>query len=199
MEPQFHIGDDLSKLERALQELAPAPARLDVAQTMFRAGQAAASQSSSWRRVWPATSAVLALVSITLGTLLVIPDQPQIVYVPVDRATGDAQTPQPAMLATDGAADADNVLPAAPTMDEAEIAQPDVRSLSPFGYLRSRALALSDRWETAPIVSQHAPIPSLRSGDWRTLVGDNGSSQLQRESASFLPLDWTHLLNIRGS
>ena len=199
MEPQFHIRDDVSALERALRELVPAPARLDVAQTMFRAGQAAASHSSPWRRVWPATTAVFALVSLALGTLLALPEPPRIVYVPVGAATDDARVPPSAMLATDSAAGAGHALPASPTGDQAETAWADVHAPSSFGYLRSRALALNDCWDTAPAVSPHAPIPAPRSGDWRTLVGDQGAREPLRPFDSRLPLDWTRLLNIRGS
>ena len=155
-----------------------------------------------WQRIWPATSALLAVVSITLGTLLAIPDQQQIVYVPVDAAAEKGQTPQPAMIATNGTPDADNTLPASSTMDEAEIARPDVRWLNPISHLRSRDLAMGDPWETIPMTSQtsqQATIPSLRSGDWPAMVGDNGLSPVPRQSDSFLPLDWTHLLHTRGS
>lgn len=202
MEPQFHVNDEVSALERALRELVPAPARLDVAQTMFRAGQAAASRSSPWRRVWPATTAVFALVSLALATLLALPKSPRIVYVPVGAATEDARVPPSAMLATDGAAGAGHALPASPTGEQAEMAEmarSDMYAPSSFGYLRSRALALNDCWDTAPAVSPHAPIPAPRSGDWRAMVGDQGALEPLRPFDSYLPLDWTRLLNIRGS
>ena len=202
MEPQFHLGDDLNALERALKELAPTPARLDVAQTMFRAGQASVRRPRGWQRLWPATSALLAVVSITLGTLLAIPDQQQIVYIPVDAAAEKGQTSQPAMVATNGIPDADNTLPASSTMDEAEISRPDVRWLNPISHLRSRDLAMGNPWETVPMTSQtaqQATIPSLRSGDWPAMVGDNGLSPVPRQSDSLLPMDWTHLLHTRGS
>jgi hypothetical protein len=199
MEPQFHIGDDLSALERALKELVPTAARLDVAQTMFRAGQAAVGRSSPWRRMWPATTAMFAVVSLALGMLLMIPDQPQIVYVPVDAAPGGARVSPSTMLATGSAPEAEQMEPAGASDEEVEAIASDVTSQSPFGYLRSRALALNDRWDTAPAVSQYAPIPSLRSGDWRALVGDDGGKKSPQPSDSRFPLDWTHLLNIRGS
>lgn len=178
MEPQFHLGDDLNQLERALKDLTPAPARLDIAQTMFRAGQASAGRPGGWQYFWPGTSALLAVVSVTLGALLATPDQPQIVYVPVGAATAEVQTPQPALVATDGDAAPDDNWPASSTVSGAEISRPDPSWLNLMSPLLSRELAMVNLWETIPRTSpgsQPTAIPSLCSGDWRTLVGDNGS------------------------
>ena len=178
MEPQFHLGDDLNQLERALKELAPAPARLDVAQTMFRAGQASVRRPGGWQYFWPGTSALLAVVSIALGTLLATPDQQQIVYVPVGAATAEEQIPQPALVAADRDAATDDTWPASLTVNGAENSRSDPRWLNLVSPLLSRELAMVNLWETIPRTSQESQptaIPSLCSGDWRTLVGDSSS------------------------
>lgn len=55
------------ELERALRQLQPRPARLDMADTMFRAGQAAAW----WQTVpWIAATVVLLLVVLVQAVLL---------------------------------------------------------------------------------------------------------------------------------
>ncbi len=198
MESPFYLGDELSALERALKELVPTAARLDMAQTMFRAGQAAAGRSSPWQRVWPATTAMFAVVSLALGALLMIPDEPQVVYLPVDASHDGTRASPPTMLATGNATEAAHVGPAGVPAAEAEFIPADMISQSLSGYLRARALALNDRWDTAPSVSQSAPIPPLRFGDWRALVGDHGVREQPQPTALYFPLDWTHLLNRRG-
>ena len=176
MEPRFHLGDDLNDLERALQELAPAPARLDVAQTMFRAGQASAGRPGPGRYFWPGTSALLAVVSLVLGAFLAMPDQPRIVYVPVDAAVGKEPMPQPAMVAKDHGTSTDSHRSAPSTISNEEIARLAPRGLNLLSHLRSRDLALVDAWDASERTSQsssQASIPPLCSRDWR-IAGRRG-------------------------
>jgi hypothetical protein len=200
MEPQFHLGDDLKELERALRQLAPAPTRLDVAQTMFRAGQATVSRPSAWQRIWPATSAVLALVSITLGGLLMVPDHRQVVYVPVDVQTHAAQPPAPTLAAPASHPAAGGVRSESPA--ESQLARWDARWLRASGYLRvSEMVAMSsgDIAAVAAPASQHAALPALCSGDWRAMVDEAHSPHDSAESAVRSSVDWKRFLFIRGS
>lgn len=71
MAEEYKLNDGLSDLESALHDLAPAPARLNTAQTIFLAGQQSVLHRQRWQSVWPASTACLALVCITFGLLLV--------------------------------------------------------------------------------------------------------------------------------
>lgn len=175
MESQFHIDDgNLSALERTLRELAPAPPRLDVAQTMFRAGQAAARQPSAWRQLWPATTVALAVLSMTLGTLLAIPDDPRIVYVPIDRVPQAAKIPASGALAADRNVDAPTRSSAYEAAQQARSANSTHRLPGDAIYLRARDMALLSPWSTTqPLPRQPtASVPTLCSGDWRAMIGD---------------------------
>lgn len=201
MEQQFHLGDGLNELERVLRELAPAPARLDVAQTMFRAGQAAARRPAGRPRLWQATSAMLAVISLTLGALLAMPDPPRIVYVPLDDVAEQGQPVQPALVVEKNVPKADNTLSAYPTIDEAAIAHSDSRWLNSLGHLRSRGLAVDNPWATSlvtPESSQRATIPALCSGDWRAMADESSRHPRSGVSDSVPYYDWTQLLHIQG-
>ncbi|MHB8969425.1 MAG: hypothetical protein ACYC3X_19965 [Pirellulaceae bacterium] len=201
MEPKFHLGDDLNGLERVLRELAPAPARLDVAQTMFRAGQAAAQRPAGRPRLWQATSAALAVVSLSFGVLLAIPHQPRIVYVPRDDTAEQRQLVQPALVADTHGSDADNILAVSLKNGKTEITYSDARWLNPLNHLRSRSLAIDNPWATSlvtPETSQQATIPALCSGDWRTLADESSRPSQSGVSDSTSHYDWTQLLHIQG-
>lgn len=199
MEPQFHLSDDLKELERALQHLAPAPARLDVAQTMFRAGQATVARPSAWQRIWPATSAVLALVSVTLGALLMVPHHPQVVYVPVDAQAHASLPPAPALAASDSQSAASRGRSESPA--EQELARWDARWLRASGYLRiSEMVAVSsgDVTAVASPASAQASLPALSFGDWRTMVAGAPAHRDSAQSDSQPSVDWKRFLFIRG-
>lgn len=61
--------ENLSDFERALADLSPAEARLDRDRLMFDAGRAAGQRAAPW--LWPLATAAMALVSLSLGVLLV--------------------------------------------------------------------------------------------------------------------------------
>ncbi|MHB8865313.1 MAG: hypothetical protein ACYC6N_23280 [Pirellulaceae bacterium] len=182
MEPKVHPSDDLNGLERVLRELAPTPARLDVAQTMFRAGQAAALRPRARQRFWPATAAVLAGVSLTLGLLLAMPRPPQIVYFRLDDSANAQQVAQvaPVPIPNSNDADPNHLLPGSAnpwstSADHAEmqIAYVDSRWLTPLSPLRLHGLGPKNPWSAtvvAPEMSQQATIPALCSGDWRAML-----------------------------
>ena len=109
---------------------------------------------------------LLAVVSVTLGVLLATPDQPQIVYVPVGAATAEVQTPQPALVATDGDAAPDDNWPASSTASEAEHLRRDPSWLNLTSPLLSRDLAMVNLWETIP----RTPPRSLPSCDPATVL-----------------------------
>ena len=201
MEPQFHLGDDLNELERVLQELAPTPARLDVAQTMFRAGQSAASRPAGRPRLWQATSAALAVVSLTLGALLTMPRQPQVVYVRMDEAAEQRPLTQPAMAADNHTPGNGNMLSAYPQLVNAEVAFADSCWPTPLSHLRSRGLSLENNWSTTPVTSetsQQTAVPALCLGDWRAMVDDSSRRTRSGVSDSVPHYDWTQLLHIQG-
>ena len=202
MEPEFHLGDDLNEFERVLQELAPTPARLDVAQTMFRAGQAAARRPAGRPRLWQATSAMLAVVSLTLGALLAMPRQPQVVYVRDGR--GSRTTAADSARHGRGNTthlDNDNMLSAYPRLVTAEVALADSRWPTPLSHLRSRGLSLENNWSTTPVTSetsQQTAVPALCLGDWRAMVDDSSRRTRSGVSDSVPHYDWTQLLHIQG-
>ncbi len=201
MEPKFHLGDDLNEFERVLQELAPTPARLDIAQTMFRAGQAAARRPAGRPRLWQATSALLAIVSLTLGALVAMPRQPQVVYVPMEKAAEQRQQTQPTMAAEHNAPGNDNMLSAHPRLVNAQVALPDSRWPTPLSHLRSRGLCLENNWRTRSVTSetsQQTAVPALCLGDWRAMVDDSSRRTRSGVSDAVPQYDWTQLLHIQG-
>jgi hypothetical protein len=73
----------MKALEAALSGLSPSPGRLDRDRILFRAGQ----RASPRRWLWPCMSAALALLSVGLGTALLLRPPSvveRIVYVPAD-------------------------------------------------------------------------------------------------------------------
>lgn len=126
----------LTRFEEALKSLAPAPACLDRDQLLFRAGQAS-SRRRGW--VWPAASAVLAAVALTLGALLVFRSAPP----PIERII---QVPAPPTQPMDRP-----LLEDSPSVPDAVTAVP-----RPPGYLRLRDEVL--RWG-ADGLPQPAPVP----------------------------------------
>jgi hypothetical protein len=104
------LGKDLKAAEAALGSLVPRSSRIDRDRLMFLAGQAAGrGQGSgvggqalgvggqvipSW--LWPAATAAMVLVSVTLGGLLWSRSGPEtierIVYVPVERPAPSSPT-----------------------------------------------------------------------------------------------------------
>jgi hypothetical protein len=146
---------------------------------------------------------MLALVSLTLGALLMVSVQPQIVYVPVDTGVSDSQVPQSPMLAAGGEAAVNHAQTAASFTPQDRTEDAAARLVNGMSYLRARQLALLSPWDTGTGPSQasqqQAAIPPLCSGDWRTMVGDESSRVQPEQSPSTLPSDWKQLLNIRGS
>jgi hypothetical protein len=179
MDNASHFDDEVNKLERALRELAPAPARLDIAQTMYLAGQASARSRHSSVRSWQIATGALMAVSLTLGTLLAIPDQPQIVYVPRDAETITA--PSSAQMAVDTSASADQHKAVESQANGDLPVGTDVQALatqpwlSPFSRPRSINMTLDELFYRAPThraTGAAANGPALCSRDWPQLLED---------------------------
>ncbi len=102
MQQQNESSGHFADVEQLLQQLAPAPARLDVAQTMFRAGQQSVRRPSRWQVIWPLSSACLALLSLTLAVLLTLPAKPRVVDVAQDEPSVKApHVPNPPTVLAD--------------------------------------------------------------------------------------------------
>jgi hypothetical protein len=96
------VGDPgLTQLATALSALAPRPAVLDRDRLMFAAGRQSARRS----RLWPCVSALLAVLSVGLGTALVLRPEPRVVYVtppaPPPPAPAPAESREPTVAAKD--------------------------------------------------------------------------------------------------
>src|SRR5215831_14138364 len=74
----------LTALEISLAALVPVPGRIDRDQLLFRAGQASV-RSRPW--LWPAATALSAVVAVVLGTVLALRPAPatveRVVYLPL--------------------------------------------------------------------------------------------------------------------
>jgi hypothetical protein len=85
---------ELTALESALRDLAPAPVGLDRDAVMFRAGQAAAPR----RWLWPAVTAVSSAAAVVLAVLLACRPAEVVRYVPAPPSAAPANeepTPEP--------------------------------------------------------------------------------------------------------
>ncbi len=194
-EHQFDRG--LTDLERTLKELAPTPAQLNIAQTMYLAGRQSMRSQQQWQRIWPLSSACLAVLSLTLAVLLATPRPPHVVYIPRDSAPPSqqeqdrsvAQPPQQlAEVTSDQETHPDGLQP----------------PLAPakIDRLAWRHLALLDKWDTvsSELEAEQAPIRAIRCRDWRLLLENlSAADQLQRPDATPSPLfPWTAWLNLQG-
>jgi hypothetical protein len=204
MDNKSHLDDEVNKLERSLRELAPAPARLDIAQTMYLAGQASARSRHSSVRSWQMATGALMAVSIALGTLLAIPDQPQIVYVP--REAGSITVPSSPQMAADASVPAQQHTGAAsPANGDAPIST-DVQTLamqpwlSPFSRPRSINMTLDELFYRSPThrgTGATANGPALCSRDWPQLLEDlQDTARIDRSNAG-LPNDQTKSPNVQ--
>jgi hypothetical protein len=179
MDNSSHLDDEVNQLERALRELAPAPARLDIAQTMYLAGQASARSRHSSVRSWQIATGVLLAVSLSLGTLLAIPDQPQIVYVVRDAESITA--PSSTQMAADARGPINQEMSADSRADGDVPVSTDVRTLamqpwlSPFSRPRSINMTLDELFYRSPThraTGTAANRPALCSRDWPQLLED---------------------------
>ncbi len=204
MDNASHLDDEVNQLERALRELAPAPARLDIAQTMYLAGQASARSRHTSVRSWQMATGALLIVSLTLGTLLAIPDQPQIVYVP--REAGSITTPSSPQIATDARVPAQQRAgAAAPANGDAPVST-DVQTLarqpwlSPFGSSRSIDMTLDELFYRAPThraTGATANRPALCSRDWPQLLEDLQETTRSNRSGAGVQNDQTESPNVQ--
>ncbi|MCU0960839.1 MAG: hypothetical protein MUF48_12110 [Pirellulaceae bacterium] len=180
-----HVGDELRALERTLGELVPSAARLDIAQTMYRAGQASARAHRPASRLWPVATSALAIVSLTLAALLAIPKQPQIVYVPralsepasAARIAQDDPTQREHGVAGEtGTARPQQMVPEQPAADAVW--------LSARSRMRADELTVSSLWSLTPTVqSSGATRPAYCARDWRLLLNDLAALEHTGESA----------------
>lgn len=179
MDNKSHLDDEVNQLERALRELAPAPARLDIAQTMYLAGQASARSRHTSVRAWQIATGTLMAVSLALGTLLAIPAQPQIVYVP--REAGSNTAPSLPQMAADARVPAQQRKGAAAPANVNAPVSTDVRALamqswlSPFNSSRSINMTLDELFYRSPThraADMVANRPALCSRDWPQLLED---------------------------
>jgi hypothetical protein len=113
MANQRKLGDNLADLQRSLCELAPAPARMNVAQTMYLAGQQSLRHRQRRQAFWPLSTVCLAVACVTLAILQAKPaqPQPQIVYVPVETTVPTETAEEPDRPPVESAARAEQVAP----------------------------------------------------------------------------------------
>ena len=200
MEQEFRLGDGLSELERTLRELAPVGGRLDIAQTMFRAGQASARTQQVGRRFWPAATALLAVVSGTLGALLAVRDGSQVEYVWKGGAgSGPAEMKHDAIASRDGAIVSSRTI-GEPTSPEEDPVRPDARWLSPLSRVRFSGLDTDDLWSLMPTTvatSDSARTTTLCLLDWPSLLED-ADGRLPPAAGDTVPrFNWRDFLHLR--
>lgn len=194
MDNKSHLDDEVNQLERALRELAPVPARLDIAQTMYLAGQASARARHASVRSWQMATGALMAVSLVLGTLLAIPDQPQIVYVP--REAGSITAPNSPQMAADASVPVEqHKAVESPAKGEVPVST-DVQTLakqswlSPFGNPRSINMTLDELFYRSPThraTDMAANRPALCSRDWPQLLEDlQKNARTDRSGAGLL-------------
>ncbi len=196
MQPEHKSGESLVDLERALKDLVPAPGRLDMGQTMFRAGQQSMRRQQRWQVAWPLSSACLALLSITLGVLLTLPNEPRIVYVPRDMPvqTDTKEIAPPATLV-----DPHNTS----TVQSKDTSEVPLFTPSDniYSRLALRELALQGKWDTG-ITHQDTgttSIKSLRYQDWRSLLDDTSVADRLQDSTPSSLFEWPTFMNTKGS
>lgn len=204
MDNKSHLDDEVNRLERALRELAPAPAHLDIAQTMYLAGQASARSRHTSVRSWQMATGALMAVSLVLGTLLAIPDQPQIVYVP--RESGSITAPNSPQMAADASVPAQQRTAAeSPANVDAPVST-DVRALamqpwlSPFSSSRSIDMTLDELFYRAPThraTGATANRPALCSRDWPQLLEDLQETTRSNRSGAGVQNDQTESPNVQ--
>lgn len=204
MDNKSHLDDEVNQLERALRELAPAPARLDIAQTMYLAGQASARSRHTSVRSWQMATGALMAVSLVLGTLLAIPDQPQIVYV--SREEGSITAPNSPQMAADASVPAQQRTAAASPANVDAPVSTDVRALamqpwlSPYGSSRSINMTLDELFYRSPThraTDMAANRPALCSRDWPQLLEDLQKSARTDRSDAGLLNDQTESPNVQ--
>jgi len=193
MDNASHLDDEVNQLERALRELAPTPARLDMAQTMYLAGQASARSRQPSIRSWRIATGVLMAVSLTLGTMLAIPNQPQIVYIPRDAESITA--PSSPQMATDTSVPIDQQMSAASQANGDVPVSTDVWTLamqpwfSSFSRPRSINMTLDELFYRSPThrtTGTTANGPALCSRDWPQLLEDlQVDTRTDRSDAGF--------------
>jgi hypothetical protein len=146
---------DLARLEAALKGLAPSPGRLSHDRLLFAAGRAAALR---WRWLWPAATAVLAVVAAGLGTALFLRPGPLIVERVVKERVPVPVPPAP-QLDPDDEPD-----PAPPPL--VTPAEPErVASAAPGSYLEMRNQVIrwgADALPRPAAVATPAPAPEPR-------------------------------------
>src|SRR5438046_9846553 len=91
----------LTALEKSLTALVPVPGRIDRDQLLFRAGQAAVQ---SRPRLWPTTTALLAVVSCALVTALALRPTPvtleRVVYLSAPQSVDMPSEPTRSAIAS---------------------------------------------------------------------------------------------------
>jgi hypothetical protein len=204
MDNASHLDDEVNKLERALRELAPAPARLDIAQTMYLAGQASARSRHTSVRSWQMATGALMAVSLALGTLLAIPNPPQIVYVP--REAGSITVPNSPQMAADASVPTQQRNGAeSPANGDAPVST-DVQTLarlpwlSPFSSPRSINMTLDELFYRAPTdraTGATVNRPALCSRDWPQLLEDLQKNTRTDRSDAGLLNDQTESPNVQ--
>ncbi len=160
------IGD----VERRLKALSPRDARLNVAETLFRAGQESAKRHQTrWRIAWPLVTAACVLISVVTTATVVRRAEPRIAEV-------DRSIVVPEENVDDTSAE--RVVPdyrASISSDRDWVAEEKPERRSNLGYLSIRWLALEfgvDSLPTAGAVASNGNPPPLRYGDWRSGIVD---------------------------
>jgi len=160
-----------------LAGFAPAPAQIDRDQLMFRAGRAAAGgitvsprASTAW--MWPASSAALAAVSLSLAVALFIgpSSTPEIVYR--DRPTANSSVMQTAAL---------------PQWDDAH-RSPAGFHVPPDNYVRTREVALRMGLDAIGAPSGSGVISDSGATYGRLLSELDGKPREAAEGATWLDL-----------
>ncbi len=214
MEHEDKIRDRLADLESALQDLAPAPARLDPARTLYLAGQQSMRSHQRWRTFWPLVSACLAVTCMAMGVRLASPVDTKIVYVPVKTAVEESIDNQPARPQ-----EREHVSPPAardqyPQPNRTELANASQTDSHPSAAAW-QALMESRRWQaqvqddsvnenTTP--GEPAAIEVVTSRNWRLMLTDQSPGERFRtlaepfrQPATPAIQYWTSLIPTRGS
>jgi len=173
MAEERRLDNRLNDLENALQDLAPAPARLNTSETIYLAGQQSVMQRRRWQKVWPACTACLAVLCLSLGLTLIRQDnapqlaqqdKPDAVASPDDQA--DDQ-PEPLPGASDQSPKARRPAPATPAP---AASWPELASRL---QIQEQLLAdLSDVPATDSAPDNPVVIESVSSADWPEMLTD---------------------------
>ena len=213
MEHEDKIRDRLADLEGALQDIAPAPARLDPARTLFLAGQQSMRKQQRWQTFWPLSSACLAVICISMGALLARPAKTKIVYVPsgtsVERSTDSRsdESKEPEKAPSTGSSDRrpsssrTQLASANPTDATDAVLQTLVDRRQRQAQMLSDSLTIADTSSGEPAV-----IEAINSSDWHLMLTDQSPSERFRTLAEPLRQPsiptikyWTSLIPTRGS